>query len=125
MGGFGGLTRFWGGDVHCNPNTKVKGVGQECPTHTSNFNPTRSEFIGFGGVYGGEVAFAGVYAEFVTAFFGLDVDGAVLAVAFEESGFVGNQVAAADDLLQFDQTAVEAANRAWGEVSSTGEFGYG
>jgi len=38
------------------------------------------------GCCGGVVAFAGVDAEFVAAFFGLDVDGAVLAVALEEGG---------------------------------------
>ena len=62
-----------------------------------------------GRVHGGEVAFARVHSQLVTVFFGGNVDGAILAVALEESRFVGNQIAAADDLLQVGETAVETA----------------
>ncbi len=61
----------------------------------------------------------------MAGFFGLDVDGAILAVAFEEGGFVGDEIAAANDLLQGGETGVEAADGAWGEGGSAGEFGDG
>src|ERR1700730_15028963 len=59
---------------------------------------------------GGEVAFAGVDLEFVAVFFDFNVDGPILAVALEEGGFVGNEVAAANDLLKIDETTFETAH---------------
>jgi hypothetical protein len=46
----------------------------------------------------------------VTVFFGGYVDRAILAVAPEQSWFVGNEIAAAKDLLQLGETGVETAN---------------
>ena len=97
--------------------SRSKAVGQECPTHTG------SEIVCFGSFGGGVVAFAGVDAEFVAVFFDLDFDGAVLAIALEEGGLVGDEITAADDLLQGDEATVETANGAGREVSSAGEFG--
>ena len=59
----------------------------------------------------------------MAAFFGLDVDGVVLAVALEKVGFVRDEIAAANDLLQVDQTAVETVNGARGEGGSAGQLG--
>jgi hypothetical protein len=54
------------------------------------------KMVGAGCVGRGVVAFAGVNMQLMAVLFGLDVDGAVLAIALEERGFVRNQIAAAD-----------------------------
>ena len=76
-----------------------------------------------GRVYRREIALACIHVKFVAVFFGRNVDGAVLAVALEFSRFVGDQVAAADDLLKIGKAAVEPVNRVGGESDTAGELG--
>ena len=58
-------------------------------------------------------------------FFSFDIDSAILAIAFEESWLIGNEIAAADDFLQRSQAALQAMDRARREGSSAGELGQG
>lgn len=81
------------------------------------------EMVAAGRVYRGEIAFACIDVKFVAVFFGRNVDGVVLAVALEFSRFVGDQIAAADDLLKIGETAVEAVNGAGRESDTAGELG--
>ena len=76
-----------------------------------------------GGSSRGVVAFAGIHAQLVSVFLGLDVEGMVLSIALEKSGFVRDKITAANDLLKGGETAVEIANGARREGSSAGESG--
>src|SRR5579863_4413472 len=113
MGGLGGLTRFL-----ANSKNRVGRAGGSGRCLRVMSLRLTSIVVGRGGVYRGEVAFAGVDMQFVAVFFGGNVDGTILAVAFEESGFVGDEIAAADDLLQIGKASVEAVNRAGDEGGS-------
>ena len=74
-------------------------------------------------VYRGKITFAGVHMKFVAVFFGRNIDGAVLTVALEFRGFIGDQIAAADDLLKVGETAVEPVNGAGCKSGTAGELG--
>ncbi len=70
----------------------------------------------------GVVAFAGIDAEFAAGFVGGDIDGAIAAIALEQSRLVGDQIAAADDLLKVVEAAIEPADGAGDEGGAAGVF---
>lgn len=77
--------------------------------------------VGRGG--GGEISLARVDMQFVTVFFGGNIDRTILAIAMEEGGFVGDEVAAADDLLEIVKAAAQTMHGAWREGGSAGKIG--
>lgn len=79
--------------------------------------------VGRGG--GGEVSLARVDMQFVTIFFGGDIDRTILAIALEDGRFVGDKIAAADDLLEIVKAAAETMHGAWREGGAAGKVGQG